>query len=83
MKVKRISRTCTPKRYVDLPEYLKKYYNNVSYTSNTVKKPYGCNCHHGKSKCVQCRPYKHGIHKETSKDYNEQIKFGLNNYDRY
>lgn len=78
MKLQRISRTCTDKRYKDLPEYMKKYYNKPSYTSNTIKKPYGCGCHHGKNKCMLCKPHTKGNYKEANKNYNEQIKYALN-----
>jgi hypothetical protein len=40
------------KRYDDLPEQCKGYYNTVVFTNNTVKKPYFCP--KGRSHCSMC-----------------------------
>ncbi len=67
MKTPEISVTCPLKRYADLPDYLKKYYNKPINTSKTIKKPFYCP--NGKAKCGMCRKNRKGDHKQKSKNY--------------
>jgi hypothetical protein len=41
-----------PKRYDDLPEYSKKYYNKIVKTNKSIKQPY--NCPNGRKHCIIC-----------------------------
>ena len=73
MKTPKISRTCTQRRFNDLPDYMKKYYNKPVHTSATLKKPYFCP--NGKTKCSMCRHSTKGDYKQKSKDYHDQMKY--------
>lgn len=49
---------CCLDKIDNLPDYMKKYYNNKIHTNKTIKKPYGCP--NGRRHCSLCSIKKNG-----------------------